>query len=57
MLDGHAEYAIKDKYKGLFSDYFLADGQGNAAVQVSAMESLMAQKPGFWRLSVWPCRL
>lgn len=45
MLDGHAEYAIKDKYKGLFSDYFLADGQGNAAVQVSAMESLLAQKP------------
>ena len=45
MLDGHAEYAIKDKYKGLFGDYFLADGQGNAAVQVSAMESLLTQKP------------
>lgn len=45
MLDGHSEYAIKEKYKDLFSDYFLADGQGNAAVQVAAMESLLAQKP------------
>jgi ribose transport system substrate-binding protein len=45
MLDGHSEYAVKDKYKGLFSDYFLVDGQGNAAVQVAAMESLLAQQP------------
>ncbi len=45
MLDGHSEYAIKEKYKDLFSDYFLADGQGNAAVQVSAMENLLSQKP------------
>lgn len=45
MLDGHTEYAVQEKYKGLFSDYFYADGQGNAAVQVSAMESLLAQKP------------
>ena len=45
MLDGHSEYAIKEKYKDLFSDYFLADGQGNAAVQVAAMESLLAQQP------------
>lgn len=45
MLDGHSEYAIKEKYKSLFSDYWLADGQGNAAVQVSAMESLLTQKP------------
>jgi ribose transport system substrate-binding protein len=45
MLDGHSEYAIKEKYKGLFSDYFLADGQGNAAVQVTAMENLLSQKP------------
>lgn len=44
-LDGHSEYAVKEKYKGLFSDYWLADGQGNAAVQVAAMESLLAQKP------------
>ena len=45
MLDGHSEYAIGEKYKGLFSDYFYADGQGNAAAQVNAMESLLAQKP------------
>jgi ribose transport system substrate-binding protein len=45
MLDGHSEYAIKEKYKDQFSDYFYADGQGNAAAQVSAMESLLAQKP------------
>ena len=45
MLDGHSEYAVKEKYKGLFSDYFLADGQGNAAVQVTAMENLISQKP------------
>lgn len=45
MLDGHSEYAIKEKYKDLFSDYYLIDGQGNAAVQVAAMESLLSQKP------------
>ena len=45
MLDGHSEYAIKEKYKTLFSDYWLADGQGNAAVQVAAMENLISQKP------------
>jgi ribose transport system substrate-binding protein len=45
MLDGHAEYAVKEKYRGLFSDYYLIDGQGNAAVQVSAMESLLVRKP------------
>lgn len=28
MLDGHSEYAIEEKYEGLFSDYFYADGQG-----------------------------
>lgn len=45
MLDGHSEYAINEKYKGMFSDYMLVDGQGNAAVQVSAMETILAQKP------------
>jgi ribose transport system substrate-binding protein len=45
MLDGHAEYAVKEKYKDLFSDYFLVDGQGSAAVQVSAVETLLTQKP------------
>ena len=45
MLDGHTEYAVQEKYKDLFSDYFYADGQANAAVQVAAMESLLAQKP------------
>ena len=46
MLDGHTEYAIKEKYKGLFSDkYLYADGQLNAAVQVAAVETLLAQKP------------
>lgn len=45
MLDGHSDYAINEKYKGLFSDYILVDGQGNAAVQVAAMESILAQKP------------
>ena len=46
MLDGHSEYAIKEKYKGMFSDrYLYADGQLNAAVQVAAVETLLAQKP------------
>jgi ribose transport system substrate-binding protein len=45
MLDGHSEYAIKEKYKDLFSDYFLIDGQGNASVQVAAMESVLVRKP------------
>jgi ribose transport system substrate-binding protein len=45
MLDGHSDYAYKEKYAGMFSDYFYADGQGNAAVQVNAMENLLAQKP------------
>jgi len=46
MLDGHTDYARQDKYKGLFSDtYLYADGQGNAAVQVSAVETILAQKP------------
>ena len=45
MLDGHSEYAIKEKYKDLFSDYYLVDGQGNASVQVTAMESLLVRKP------------
>ena len=46
MLDGHTDYAREDKYKGLFSDtYLYADGQGNAAVQVSAVETILAQKP------------
>jgi len=46
MLDGHSEYAFKEKYRGLFSDkYLYADGQLNAAVQVAAVETLLAQKP------------
>ena len=45
MLDGHSEYAVKEKYKDQFSDYFYADGQGNAAAQVTGMESLLAQQP------------
>ena len=46
MLDGHTDYAREDKFKGLFSDnYLYADGQANAAVQVSAVETILAQKP------------
>lgn len=45
MFDGHIEYAVKEKYKNYFSDYFYADGQGNAAKQVSDIESLIVQKP------------
>jgi ribose transport system substrate-binding protein len=45
MLDGHSEYAVNEKYKGMFSDYFYADGQGNAAKQVSDIESLLVQQP------------
>ena len=45
MLDGHTEYAVQEKYKGLFSDYFYADGQGNESKQVSDIESLLVKKP------------
>ena len=46
MLDGHTAYALKEKYKALFSKrYLYADGQLNAAVQVAAVETLLAQKP------------
>ena len=46
MLDGHSDYARLDKYKGMFSDeYLYVDGQGNAAVQVAAVETVLAQKP------------
>lgn len=46
MLDGHTDYARLEKYKGLFTDeYLYADGQGNAAVQVAAVETILAQKP------------
>ena len=46
MLDGHSDYGWQDKYKTLFTpDYLYADGQGNAAVQVAAVETILAQKP------------
>jgi ribose transport system substrate-binding protein len=46
MLDGHSDYARLDKYKGMFTDdYLYADGQGNAAVQVAAVETILAQQP------------
>ena len=45
MLDGHTEYAVKEKYKGLFSKYLYADGQLNPGVQVAAVETLMTQRP------------
>jgi ribose transport system substrate-binding protein len=46
MLDGHSDYARLDKYKGLFTDdYLYADGQGSAAAQVAAVETILAQKP------------
>jgi len=45
MLDGHTEYAVQEKYKGLFSKYLYADGQLNPSVQVAAVETLMTQRP------------
>ncbi len=45
MLDGHAEYAIEEKYAGLFSDYFYAGCDAKADKQVSDVESLLMQKP------------
>jgi ribose transport system substrate-binding protein len=45
MLDGHTDYAVKEKYKSYFKNYLYADGQLNAGVQVAAVETLMAQRP------------
>ena len=45
MLDGHSEYAVTEKFPGLFSDYFYAGADGKADKQVSDIESLLIQKP------------
>jgi ribose transport system substrate-binding protein len=45
MLDAHTEYAVFEKYKDYFSDYYYADSGGNAAKQVSDMESVLVKKP------------
>ena len=45
MMDAHAEYAVKEKYKDLFSDYFYADSKGSADKQVTDIEDLTAMGP------------
>lgn len=45
MYDAHIEWAIKEKYKGKFSDYFYADANGNADKQVNDVEDLLTKKP------------
>ena len=45
MYDAHIDWAIHEKYKGKFSDYFYADANGNADKQVNDVEDLLAKKP------------
>jgi|GEM_PF-3187111 len=45
MNNWHVEYAVWDKYNGLFSDYYYADSGGNAAKQISDMESILVKEP------------
>lgn len=45
MYDAHIKWAIEEKYKGKFSDFFYADANGNADKQVNDIEDLLAKKP------------
>jgi ribose transport system substrate-binding protein len=45
FLSAHFEYAIKHKYKNLFSDYVLTAANFDPTKQVSDVEDLLAQKP------------
>jgi len=45
MLDGHTDYGRLEKYKDYFSDYFYADSGGNAAKQISDLESIPVKNP------------
>lgn len=45
MYDGHVEYGLFEKYADYFSDYFYADSGGNAAKQISDLESILVKGP------------
>ncbi len=45
MNNWHVEYAVWEKYKGLFSEYYYADSGGNAAKQISDVESILVKEP------------
>jgi len=45
MLDGHTDYGRTEKYKAYFGDYYYADSGGNAAKQISDLESILVKNP------------
>jgi ribose transport system substrate-binding protein len=45
FLSAHFDYAIKNKYKNLFSDYLLTAANFDPTKQVSDVEDLLAQNP------------
>lgn len=45
MYDAHTEYAVMEKYADLFGEYYYADSGGNAAKQVSDVESILVKEP------------
>ncbi len=45
LYDAHFEWAVNEKYKGLFKKMLYADANGNADKQVNDVLDLMVQKP------------
>jgi ribose transport system substrate-binding protein len=45
MLDGHTDYGRTEKYKDYFDEYYYADSGGNAAKQISDLESILVKNP------------
>ncbi|UCE53123.1 MAG: substrate-binding domain-containing protein [Desulfobacterales bacterium] len=45
MFDAHVDYAVQVKYKGLFSDFFYGDSQGNAERQLDVYEDALVWRP------------
>ena len=45
LYDAHFEWAVNEKYKGLFKELLYADANGNADKQVNDVLDLMIQKP------------
>jgi len=45
MFDAHVDYAVQVTYKGLFSDFFYGDSQGNAERQLDVYEDALVWQP------------
>lgn len=45
MFDAHVDYAVQEKYAGMFSDFFYGDAQGNAEKQLDDFEDALVWGP------------